>query len=664
MLALAEPCITFELLDRPHLGCAMLIAACLEKKEKVTLIKGQTRYLKDMFINDSEELWNLIHDLKKDDLKKIGIDGYKKIIQENGLRQFQAELKSLYQYVIIDKNPRHYFNGLLIDKFNYLHLVFMSVYEYYFSELHHSNLRIIDRYISEILKSNPRYIGFSLQGVFEPLSRTIRKRIKELTGVPIIVGGALTPFIDFKKLNKTFEEEYFDYLVVGAGEVALPSLIEALDNNKEPKGIANVFYKKDGKIKTNDLEVINDLDSLPYPDYSQFDLDLYLPPKKILPLQTARGCSWRKCTFCSHHEIYRGNYKAFSIETIIKTIKHLQNTYGCSHFTFYDEELPPGQAKRISEAILDNNLRDISIYTYARLVDGYNSDLLHLMRKAGFTLIYWGMESGCQRVLDLMNKGTKLSTMSQILKKSSRNKIANHCFILLGFPGETEEEAQQTIEFLKKHADYIEGITISKFILEPYSIIGRNPEKWGVDIKEKETYSTRTGMSSNDCQAFYSKLDVKLRFNSIKLTSDKLKFILPGHNLRMFHFLNFSHRLLSKAFILEHLEKDKLNSIFPIILGEMKTKANKNIFRPINIKEPIFINKRFPEKEIALDKLQKEIFILCDGTLSADEICLAIYRDFKRKYSKKYIHKKCRDFLRELFFGNWGLCFAKSWKSL
>ena len=65
MLALLEPCIMKDILDRPHLGCAMLIAACLEKGIKTTLIKGQTRYLKDMFVNDSEELWRLIQDLLK-----------------------------------------------------------------------------------------------------------------------------------------------------------------------------------------------------------------------------------------------------------------------------------------------------------------------------------------------------------------------------------------------------------------------------------------------------------------------------------------------------------------------------------------------------------------------------------------------------------------------
>ena len=663
MLALLEPCITHNLLDRPHLGCAMLIAACLEKGIKTTLIKGQTRYLKDMFVNDSEELWRLIQDLKEDDLKKmVGIGEYKKSIQEKGLRQFQDELKSLYQYVIIDKNPRHYFNAILIEKFNNLSRNFMTLYLYYLKKLNHAKLKIVDRYVSEIIKSNPRYIGFSLQGHFDPLSRTIRKRIKELTEIPIIVGGALTPFIDLKKLDKIFEEEYFDYLVIGCGDHALPSLIKTLENNKNPKGITNVFYKKGSRIIDNDLGIIDDLDELPYPDYSQFDLDLYLTPKRILPLQTARGCSWSKCAFCSHHKIYQGKYRTFSIEKVIKTIKHLRNNYNCSHFVFHDDELPPVRAKRISEAILSNKVKEISIYSYARLSNGYNSNkLLHCLRKAGFSTIAWGMESGSQRVLDSMNKGIKVSEMSQILKKSSKNKITNLCFIFFDFPGETQREAQQTVEFLKKHAEYIEYVMISTFAFDLNSPIGKNPGKWGVDIKADGSYSTKNGMNSEEFNVFYSELVKGLEINSTKITSDKLQYLPSGLNRRMLHFLNSSYRLLPNAPLLECLKKRKLNTIFPIIIGEIKREGNRNIFRPINVTETSFINQYHPEKEKVLDSLEEEIFILSDGTLSIEDIVLTIYKDFKKSYKKECIYKKCTSFFQDIFAKKLGFGFTKSW---
>ncbi|MFC1806894.1 B12-binding domain-containing radical SAM protein [Candidatus Omnitrophota bacterium] len=663
MLTLVEPYIIDSLTDRPHLGCAMLISACQEKGIKTTLVKGQTRCLRDMLVNDSEELWHLIQDLKENDIKKIGITAYKKTIEEKGLRQFQDELKSIYQYVIIDKNPRHYFNSQMIVKFNNIHNIFIAIYFYYLKELNYTKLKIIDRYVSEIIKSDPRYIGFSLQGSFGTFTRTIRKRVREVSKAPIIVGGALTPFINVKNLDKIFEKEYFNYLVIGAGEHALPSLIETLENNKEPKGIVNVFYKKDGEVKGNDLGVIDDLDSLPYPDYSQFDLDLYLTPKRILPLQTVRGCSWRKCAFCSHHAIDFGNFKTFSIGKIIDIIRHLQNNYNCSHFTFHNEELTASQAKRISEAMLDNNLNNIYITTYARPTEGYNNNsLLRLMRKAGFSLIHWGVESGCQRVLDLMNKGIRISIVKQVLKKSSENKIANLCFIFFGFPGETKKEAQQTVKFLKENADSIEDILYNIFYLNLNSPIGKNPEKWGINIKNENSFSAKSGMSCNESRTFLTRFKAECEANSIKIASNKLIYALHGHKRRMLRFLNSSYQLYSNMFLLKRIKKGELNNIFPIILGEIKTKDSRTIFYPINIKETDFINQLRPEKGRILNRLEEKIFILSDGMLSIENIVSTVYAEFKSEHEKEYVCKKCTDFLHEVFLKNWALGFAKSWQ--
>ena len=670
MLTLVEPINMSGLSDRPHLGCAMLIAACREKGIKTTLVNGQTRYLKDMFVNDSKELWGLARDLKEDGPEKTGIPEYGRIfeygrsVKEKGLKQFRDELKGLYQDVIIDKNPRRYFNARMITKLGNLHDIFMGIYFYYLKESNYGGLKIIDHYVSEIIKTNPRYAGFSLGEQFDPLSRIIRRRIKEVSDIPIIVGGSLTPFIDLKKLDKIFEEECFDYLVIGAGDHALPSLIEVLENRKEPEGIENVFYRKDGRIRGNDLRAIDDLDGLPYPDYSQFDLDLYLAPKRILPLQTARGCSWKKCAFCTHHNIYFGTYRTFGIEKVIETVKHLQDTYNCGHFVFHDEELPARRAKKISKAISDSCLKDISIYTYARFTKGYDSDeLLSHLRKAGFSTFAWGMESGCQRVLDLMDKGTRISTMSRILKKSSKNGIANLCFIFFGFPGETRKEARQTVEFLKRNAAYIEDIIIDLFTLYQHSPLGRDPGKWNVEVGKDDGYSVKSGLSPEEAGAFFDRFSVEFGINSAKVTSDKLKYLSPGHNRRMLHFLNSSHGLLSKTVLLKHLKKGRMDGIFPIILGEVKNKGARTVFSPVNINETAYINRYLPVKEMALDDLKKKIFILSDGRSSMKDIILIVCRDFEGRHGEEFIYKKCADFFQDIFSKNWGLGFARSWRS-
>lgn len=105
---------------------------------------------------------------------------------------------------------------------------------------------------------------------------------------------------------------------------------------------------------------------------------------------------------------------------------------------------------------------------YGRPTEGYNDDgLFRLMHKAGFREMLWGIESGSQRVLDLMDKGTKISTIGQVLEKSSKHNIANLCFIIFGFPGETKKEAEKTIAFLTEHADHIDDLLWNFFFWIP-----------------------------------------------------------------------------------------------------------------------------------------------------------------------------------------------------
>ncbi|NQS99551.1 MAG: radical SAM protein, partial [Candidatus Omnitrophica bacterium] len=567
-----------------------------------------------------------------------------------------------YQNIIVDKNPRRYFDSLAIEKFSLLQNVFTGVYLYYLRELNYSKLKIVERYLAEIIQTNPRYIGFSLQGDFDLFSRIIRKGLKKLTAAPIIIGGSLTPFLDLKQLDQTFARECFDYLVIGSGELALPSLLEALENKTEPKGIANVFYKKANKVTGNELAVIDDLDQLPYPDYSQFDLDLYLTPKRILPLQTARGCSWRKCAFCAHHRVYLGSYRTLSIKRVIESIEHLQNSYNCQHLTLHDEELSATRAKRISQAIFSRGLTGLSLYAYARLSREYNnSRFLSRLRKAGFAAFAWGLESGCQRVLDSIGKGTELSVMSQILKKSAACRIASLCFAIFGFPGETRPEAQQTVEFLKKHAQYIDEIIFQCFALESNSPIGKNPEKWGVSISSDGSFSTKTGMNRQEARNFGQEFQIKYRLNSIKVTADKFRYLPECQLRRMLHFLNSSYNLLPKATLLDCIKRKQLGSIFPIIVGKIENRGSRTVFYPADIKESCFINQLCPKKEKTLGDLEQKIFVLADGRLSIEDIISTACRDFKSKHSISHIRNKCIDSLQTAFSKDWALGFAKSW---
>jgi radical SAM superfamily enzyme YgiQ (UPF0313 family) len=157
------------------------------------------------------------------------------------------------------------------------------------------DLSIVKRLYEEIEKSRPDIVGFSIKaqlGVLsDPLFRVTARLVKERLDVPVVVGGQFTSGQPIETLHTslTLSMKDIDYLVRGNADLSLPSLIDSIDRGEVPRNVPNVSYREDGKIVDNPVELIKDLDSLPIPDFSQFDLDAYAPVR-ILPMLTARGC--------------------------------------------------------------------------------------------------------------------------------------------------------------------------------------------------------------------------------------------------------------------------------------------------------------------------------------------------------------------------------------
>jgi radical SAM superfamily enzyme YgiQ (UPF0313 family) len=625
MLTLVEPTNMTSMSDHPNLGCGMLIAACRREGIDVKLIKAQTRYIRNMFVEDSDELWELLGNLDTRHAPKRLLK-YKNYFRSWPLELFQQELNRLYHEVILNKTAGSFVNPNKINRFITLYNIFSQLYIYYILEHRHLGLQLINRYVREIVSSSPRYLGYSVCGAFSPVSREIIRQVKEKTGIPVIVGGAYAPFVDLEHLDTVMREEGFDYLVVGAAEKALPALLETLEHKKQPEGIPNVFYRENGRVKTNKLEVIDNLDALPFPDFSQFDLDLYPTPVRLLSLQTARGCYWRKCAFCSHHRSDLNKYKTWSVDRVIETLEHLQTTYNCSHFFINDEAIAPVRARKISEAIIDGGL-EVHFEVRARFDKPFNDDnLLKTIQTAGFGAIAWGMESACQRVLDLMNKGTKKGTISSILKKAHKNKISNMCFVFCGFPGETKEEWRETVDFLKEHNEFIAGITDGTFVLLKYSPIGRNPDKWGVTATN-DGYTVTTGMSMEETEYYYKRYmdDYRAWRRKQNNAFEYLKSAYKGHyvaNTFMARMLFFflSSRGLNGREIRSRLHDNDHDALYPLIPGRMMKGENMVTFFPVNVEKSIFDNFMEPVNEKIFSTLDHVLVGLADGSRHMGDI--------------------------------------------
>ena len=233
-----------------------------------------------------------------------------------------------------------------------------------------------------------------------------------------------------------------------------------------------------------------------YPlDFSSYDGNNYFTPKAVIPLKTSTTCYWQRCTFCSHYA--KVPYYQIPLEVIKKTIR----LSGKKTFFLIDDMIP---AKRLVELGELFGSLGVEWACQLRPTKEFNEEVLKKCYDGGLRMVIWGVESGNDRVLGLIDKGTNTRDVSLVLQRSHQAGIKNVTYIMFGFPGETPEEFMGTILFLQNNAEFIDLISPSIFGLQKGTIVYGNPEVFGITqiveeertvLEPKITY-TSSGMTS------------------------------------------------------------------------------------------------------------------------------------------------------------------------
>ncbi|MEK6916692.1 MAG: radical SAM protein [Nanoarchaeota archaeon] len=232
----------------------------------------------------------------------------------------------------------------------------------------------------------------------------------------------------------------------------------------------------------------------PVLDFS--DYKHYFTKDTIYPLRTSISCAYKQCVFCTHH----GNlsYEQLDLSNIKQSI--IKNNM--KKIFFIDDDFTLPRLEELADLLMPLNVK---WWCQLRPLKGV-IPLLPKLKKSGLYSAAWGIESGCQRILDFMNKGTKIKEIEQVLKKSNELGIKNMVYILFGFPTETKQEFMQTIEFLHKNKDYIDLVSPTIFGVQKGSKIFENPDKYGIKISsqkrtllgEKLNYMVENGLTHKE----------------------------------------------------------------------------------------------------------------------------------------------------------------------
>ena len=258
-----------------------------------------------------------------------------------------------------------------------------------------------------------------------------------------------------------------DFILIGEAEQTLIELLKSIENKSEKNSINGLAFIQNGEyIKTNKREVMHDLDALDFPAWDLVDMELY---KKnwinkngyfSLNLTTTRGCPF-KCNWCAK-PIYGNRYNSRSPENVVEEIKLLVSKYQSTHFWFCDDifGLKPGWIKTFSELIQKEKLTiKFKIQCRADLLLDENN--IEHLAKAGCDEIWVGAESGSQKILDAMDKGTTIEQIHTATYLMKKHHIKPCFFLQFGYLGETKDDIDATLNMLFELMPYDIGISVS-----------------------------------------------------------------------------------------------------------------------------------------------------------------------------------------------------------
>ncbi|MBN1643034.1 MAG: cobalamin-dependent protein [Anaerolineae bacterium] len=361
--------------------------------------------------------------------------------------------------------------------------------------------------LPQIRQERPDVVGISLTSSHQVVAAfTLAALIKEEgLDVHVTMGGRMVTGWRDRFPHAAPLWELIDSAVAFEGEVALLELVRAIDEGRDLATVPNLMVRQGTGVRVNAFVDPEPVACLPTPDFSGLPLDLYLAPELVLPVWASRGCYWGRCAFCNVGYDESKRFDELLGEQVAEEMLALSRRYGTDKFFFVDEALTPRMLKALSRQLVDRGT-SFSWATCVRFEPGIDADLLRQIRRAGCRMLRFGMESGSQRVLDRMHKGTRVGTMQRVLRESAAAGIWNHIFLFLGFPGETEQDAQETTDFVHANQRAIHSIGSATFVLEPRARVGADPEEYGVsriippgpghDLHYYSEYEVSSGISS------------------------------------------------------------------------------------------------------------------------------------------------------------------------
>lgn len=327
----------------------------------------------------------------------------------------------------------------------------------------HGNLLSTESFVS-FASDTADILGISCYYSLLPLVLLAVKEIKKNNPTLTVVLGGPGPSSAPERILASFP--CVDVVVRGEGERTIAHLLEALTTHKPLSNVRGISYKEGNRTFSNpDQKRIEDLDEIPFPAYDKIAIRDY----HVLGIITSRGCPFG-CAFCQVSPLWGRHNTRRSIDNVMEEIVMLHQKYGIRRFGMFDDlfTLSRSRVLEFCDRLRKERL-DIEWFCLSR-VDVVDDELLETISSNGCTAIQFGIESGSDKILALINKGFRREVAENAVRESLKYIKAIEADFIWGFPFETMDDFYETVFFASRLAKM--GCLVDFNILTPCTLSG------------------------------------------------------------------------------------------------------------------------------------------------------------------------------------------------
>jgi radical SAM superfamily enzyme YgiQ (UPF0313 family) len=295
-----------------------------------------------------------------------------------------------------------------------------------------------------------------------PLTLRIARGLKRLRPeATVILGGPQASVVDAQTLK---EFPFVDFILRGESEVTLPQLLDAVaSGGAGVERIKGLTYRRGGEVvRMPNAPVIEDLDGLPLP---AFHLYPRIRDCRVFPLEAGRGCPFA-CTFCSTNDFFRRRFRLKSPGTLVGQMRLIKQTYGVNSFDLIHDMFTVDRRKVLSfcEAVEDSG--EGFRWSCSARTDCLDDETLDARARAGCNGIFFGVDSGSERMQEVLHKGLDMREAAERVARASRRGIKTVVSLITGFHEETEDDVRATVRFFGEALRY-KGASAQLHLLAP-----------------------------------------------------------------------------------------------------------------------------------------------------------------------------------------------------